>query len=190
LTSSLATEPATTTAAPSILQEVAKAVASLYNQFFDVAVSASDVIALVNALSFASGQMHVNPQIVGAFTQSLISQITSAVQNPNEEQKAKIIEGFKQSKNALDILIRWHPGLEQYDSDPKLLDDPELADLYQLVQSFQADVGRIVSDPDSAYDFLRDPKLPEILSRAWVTITNAGAVGLKYTTSKIFFDDL
>jgi phenylpyruvate tautomerase PptA (4-oxalocrotonate tautomerase family) len=182
LASSPATEPATTTAR-SISQDVAKAVDSAFNLLFETAASGGDTSGLVNALSPVATQLNESPHLVGAYAQSLVFQITTAVQNPNEEQKAKIIEGVIQSKTAIDNMIRWHPGMENYDSDPKLLADPQLTDFYQMIQSYQKNIAKIVSDPSTAYDFyVSDPTFRERLSQGLMIINNAGKAALKYTS--------
>jgi hypothetical protein len=93
--------------------------------------------------------------------------------NSSVDDKKAIAAGIQKAYDAGIAIVKAQPGLEKFESDKKLINDPKLVDFFQRLEGFKDDVKEMTANPDLANDYFHDPKLPSKLAKTVMTIIQA-----------------
>jgi hypothetical protein len=132
-------------------------------------------------------------QALGGNTASLGSYVNCVgaigsvlVENPNEEQKAQIAEKVQNYINAGIDLIKSQPGLENFETDPDIINEPKFALGWESVNQFKNKLLSLVVNPEKAYDHFRnieDKYTPIVISALIQLSKEVQAIKAAKTTS-------
>jgi hypothetical protein len=78
------------------------------------------------------------------------------VSNPNEAQKIQIAEKIQNCINAAIDLIKSQPGLENFETDPDLINEPKFALGLEVCYQIKNNLESLVLNPETAYDHFRN----------------------------------
>jgi hypothetical protein len=93
--------------------------------------------------------------------------------NSSAEDKKVIAAGIQKAYDFGIAIVKAQPGLEDFESDEKIINDPKLADFYQKLEVFNDDVKEMIANPDLVNDYFHDPKLPLKLAKTVIEIIRA-----------------
>jgi hypothetical protein len=81
---------------------------------------------------------------VGSYMNALVDLARTAVPNPNEEQKAKVIASVTAVRAAFSNLVGSNSRMENWDTDATLMNNPEFADFYQMAYFFKDEGDKLI----------------------------------------------
>ena len=148
----------------------ANATLANFNSFFDLVFAGQDTTTVVAKQAALVASMGGNATISDQLLNTLGSLIPILTNTPDADQKAliaqKVDDEFKLTKD----LIASFPGMENFETNPNLLEDPLNAAFYALYNQLKTEAQNLIADPALALAYFSDPavqaKLASIISLA------------------------
>ena len=158
----------TTTANP--IAVFAAANLANYNSFFVLALLGQDTTAIVAKQAALVASMGGNATISDQLLNALESLLPILTNTPDAAQKALIAEKVGDEFKLTTDLVASFPGMENFETNPNLLEDPLNAAFYALYNQLKTEAQNLIANPALALAYFSDPavqaKLASIISLA------------------------
>jgi hypothetical protein len=144
-----------TTKAPLVLNAAEQVVAGSINDFYAAASQGSDTSAAEAIFKARFEELGYDLTQLEAFNIQFRAFAKAVVLNPDAAQSVKIVTELEKLIMEIDAFIASQPGLENFKTDPDILDDLQFAEFIATNAALSAGLGGLKLFPGTAFEFTR-----------------------------------